>query len=129
VPPAASRLRLWAPVAVWMAVIFIASSRSVPAAVSRVPDWIPHAIEYAVLAVLSCRAMAGGLHAPVAPSVAAGAMAFAFLYGVTDELHQSFVPGRFAEAADLVKNLAGAALAAFACAIPRGDGAPRRKAA
>ena len=127
--PAASRLRLWAPVAVWMAVIFVASSRPVPAAVSRVPDWIPHTVEYAVLAVLACRAMAGGLHAPVGPAVAAGAMAFAFLYGVSDEFHQSFVPGRAVEAADLVKDLAGAALGAGACALPRGDGAPRRKAA
>ena len=125
----ASRLRSWAPVVAWMAVIFIASSRPVPAAVSGVPDWIPHTVEYAVLAVLACRAMAGGLHAPVRPAVAAGAAAFAFLYGVTDEIHQSFVPGRFAEAADLVKDLAGAALGAGACALPRGDGAPRRKAA
>lgn len=127
--PAASRLRLWAPVVVWMALIFLASSRPVPAAVSRVPDWIPHTVEYAVLAILACRAMAGGLQAPVAPAVAAGAVAFAGLYGVSDELHQSFVPGRTAEAADLVKDLAGAVLGAFACAIPRRDGATRRKAA
>jgi len=125
----ASRLRSWAPVVAWMAVIFAASSRPVPAAVSGVPDWIPHAIEYAVLAVLACRAMAGGLHAPVSPAVAAGAVALAFLYGVSDEIHQSFVPGRFAEAADLVKDLAGAVLGAGACALPRGHGAPRRKAA
>ena len=128
-PAGAPRLRLWAPVAVWMAVIFVASSRPVPAAVSQVPDWISHPAAYAVLAVLACRALAGGLHAAVAPRVAAQAAALAFLYGVTDELHQSYVPGRFAEAADLAKNLAGAALGAGACAIPRGDGAPRRKAA
>jgi VanZ family protein len=125
----ASRLRLWAPVAVWMAVIFLASSRPVPAAASGVPDWIPHTVEYAVLAVLACRAMAGGLHAPVGPAVAAGAVALAFLYGVSDEIHQSFVPGRSPEAADLVKDLAGAVLGAGACALPRRDGARRREAA
>ena len=127
--PRPSRLALWAPVAAWMAVIFVASSRPVPASVSRIPDWISHPIAYAILAVLLARALAGGLGAAVPVATAAGAVALAFAYGVTDEWHQSFVPGRFAEAADLIKNLAGAVLGAGACALPRGGTAPRRKAA
>jgi len=37
-------------------------------------------------------------------------------YGVTDEYHQSFVPGRTADPMDVVKDLAGAAAA---CALYR----------
>jgi len=35
---------------------------------------------------------------------------FASLYGVTDEIHQYFVPTREADVADIVANLAGAAI-------------------
>lgn len=121
--------RLWGPVAAWMAVIFAASSRPVPVPVAQVPDWMSHAAAYAVLAVLACRALAGGLRRPVPARAAALAVVLSFLYGVTDEAHQSFVPGRFPEAADLLKNLAGAAAGALACAVPRPRGEQRRKAA
>ena len=125
---AAGRLRLWAPALAWMAVIFIASSRAVPAPVSRVPDWVSHPVAYAVLAVLLLRAMAGGLGEPVTFALAARAVIAAFLYGVTDEFHQSFVPGRDADPADLIKNLGGAILGAGACAAMAGS-VRRRKAA
>jgi VanZ family protein len=111
-----------------MAVIFLASSRAVPAPVSQVPDWVSHAIAYAVLALLVARALAGGLGEPVPLAMAARAVAAAFLYGVTDEVHQSFVPGRHADPADLVKNLCGAVLGAGACAAAGASDA-RRKAA
>jgi VanZ family protein len=111
-----------------MAVIYIASSRAVPAPVSAVPDWVSHGIAYGVLALLLVRAMAGGLGEPVPLAVAARAVSAAFLYGVTDELHQSFVPGRHADPADLLKNLGGAVLGAGACAAAGGS-LRRRKAA
>ena len=38
-------------------------------------------------------------------------------YGVTDEFHQSFVPGRFASAGDLLADLAGALLGVFAARV------------
>ena len=117
-PP--SRLSLWAPVAAWMAVIFFLSSRPLPAAASGVPDWATHGAGYALLAVLAARALAGGLARPASAGQAAAAVALSVAYGVTDEFHQSFVPGRVAEASDLVKDLAGAAAGAFACALPRG---------
>jgi VanZ family protein len=111
-----------------MAVIFVASSRTVPAPVSQVPDWISHAVAYALLSVLLVRAMAGGLGEPAPLALAARAVVAAFLYGVTDEFHQSFVPGRHADPADLIKNLGGAVLGAGACAAAGGFDR-RRKAA
>ena len=120
----------WAPVVAWMAVIFFLSSRPVPAAVSDVPDWISHPAGYAVLALLACRALASEARGAAPASLAVRAVVVAPLFGVTDEAHQSVVPGRSAEAADLIKDLAGAVAGAGAWfASPRAFGAQRRKAA
>jgi VanZ family protein len=112
-----------------MAFLFALSSRAVPGPVSHVPDWLSHGAAYAVLAVLACRAVAGGLALPVTAGTAAGAVLISFLYGVTDEIHQAWVPGRQADPWDLAKNLAGAVAGAMACAWPRPAGERPGKAA
>jgi VanZ family protein len=122
-------LRLWGPVLAWMAFLFAMSSRAGWGAASQVPDWMTHGAGYAVLAALACRGLAGGLGRPVTARVAALAVLIATAYGVTDELHQSFVPGRVADAWDLLKDLAGAVAGALACAWPRPTDEQRRKAA
>ena len=99
----------WALVAAWMAVVFSFSSISNLGRAKRVPDWISHPIEYGVGAVLFCRALAGGRPGPLRLSTALTATLLATAYGVTDEYHQSFVPGRTSDFADVVKDLAGAA--------------------
>jgi VanZ family protein len=48
---------------------------------------------------------------------AALAAAIAALYGVTDEIHQSFVPGRQPSASDVAADLVGGAFGGFACAL------------
>ena len=113
------RVVRWAPVALWMAVIFALSSRPLPASVSRIPDWMTHGAGYAILGALLCRALSGGLRQATPARLAVVAVAISVLYGVTDELHQSFVPGRLADPWDLVKDFGGAAVAAAACAWPR----------
>ena len=99
----------WALVAAWMAVVFFFSSISNLGRAKRVPDWISHPIEYGVGAVLLCRALAGGRPGPLTLSTALTAMLLATAYGLTDEYHQSFVPGRTSDPMDVVKDLAGAA--------------------
>jgi VanZ family protein len=99
----------WALVAAWMAVVFFFSSLSNLGAAARVPDWISHPVEYGVGAVLFCRALAGGRPGPLRLSTALSATLLATTYGVTDEYHQSFVPRRTSDFADVVKDLAGAA--------------------
>lgn len=106
--------RLWGPVLVWAAAIFAASSRSDTGLAGRIPDWLTHGIAYGVLSLLLARALAGGFGAPLATGTAVLAVALATAYGVSDELHQSFVPGRDASAADVLKDLAGAAVGAGA---------------
>jgi hypothetical protein len=113
------RVVRFGPVALWMAVIFAFSSRVLPAAVSRIPDWTTHGTAYAILCALVCRALAGGLRQSTPARLAVLAVAISVLYGVTDEFHQSFVPGRQADSWDLVKDFGGAAVAAAACAWPR----------
>ena len=112
-----------------MALVFVLSSRARWGPLSDMPDWSTHAAGYAVLAVLACRALAGGLRRSVTVRVAAGAVLISALYGVTDEVHQSFVPGRTADAWDLMKDVAGAAVGALACAWPRPESEQRSRGA
>ena len=105
-------LLLWGPVLLVMAVIFGASSvpnlRRLPGDIS---DHTGHFLAYAGLALVCLRALAGARWAGVTWSRAAGAWLISVLYGVSDELHQRFVPGRFAALDDLVADALGAATA------------------
>jgi VanZ family protein len=106
----------WALVVAWMAAVFGVSSISNLGPAARVPDWISHPIEYGVGAVLVGRALEGGRRRPLTMSTALTATLLVTAYGVTDEYHQSFVPGRTADPADVAKDLAGATAA---CALYR----------
>ncbi len=108
------RLALWGPVAVWLAVIFAASAQSNVGSFGRIPDWITHGIEYGILAVLLCRAFAGGFGAALSPRDALLVVALATAWGISDEWHQSFVPGRQSSAADVGKDLLGCSVAVLA---------------
>jgi VanZ family protein len=70
-------------------------------------DVAGHFTVYAVLAILWERALAA---AGVARS-ARWAFAICVIYGISDEFHQSFVPGRAADIFDVFTDAAGAAVA------------------
>jgi VanZ family protein len=115
-------LRLWGPVAAWMAVIFAASSRRLPGYVAVLPDWSTHSAAFAALSILCCRALAGGLGPSLRSGDALLAVVFSAAYGVSDEYHQSFVPGRDATAWDVAKDAVGAVIGAWLYArviVPR----------
>ena len=67
-----------------------------------------HVPAYAVLAWAWHWALAAWLRVATAQMI--GACTIAVAYGVFDEWHQSFVPGRYASLADVVFDVAGAAL-------------------
>jgi VanZ family protein len=119
---------LWAPVIVWMAVIFALSAQStLPSLPQGAADTIfkkaGHAVAFAILCVLVAR----GLHGPQPAQWRrlASAVALAALYGATDEWHQSFVPGRSTRVLDWLVDLSGAMVGAWAYARARSGPRPR----
>ena len=91
--------------------IFWQSSGPLPPRAFSLPGLDKRALKavYALLAWLAARAFAtlpSGAYAGLMPWAAA---LFAALYGLSDEVHQAFIPGRSADAWDLVADTAGAA--------------------
>lgn len=111
--PGLTRAVHWLLAAAWMGGIFYLSHQSTPlgATANNIGAIVAHLGLYTGLALLLYWALAGGVgtHAEAPAWVLTGlAFALAVLYGVVDELHQAFVPGRVASEADLALDAAGA---------------------
>lgn len=99
-----SALRAWGPPLAWAAAIFWASSRpSVGIHLVGGLDKVVHFGVYAVLGALLARAW----------TWPPGVIAAGWLYGLSDEFHQTFVPGRTAEAADWIADALGVMVGLF----------------
>ena len=112
-----TQLCRWGPLFGHMGVIFYFSSLPRPGLAEFAPDYVLHFAGYAVLGLLAVRAFAGRLLAPAAGRVYLYAVAFSLAYALTDEWHQSFVPGRFPSLEDAAADGLGAAAAASALAF------------
>ena len=113
--PAVRLLYVWGPAVLMMAVLFAASSASDTSAVPPVfTDTILHVGAYAALGLTVFRAFADARFERMTPLRALAAVLFCILYGVSDEFHQSFVPGRTPDVKDLVADGVGAAAGAGA---------------
>jgi VanZ family protein len=106
---------LWGPVVGWCGLIFYLSG--IPDLGTGLGQWdlllrkLAHIGEYAVLAGLLWRAFGGsGIRRP--PLLFWTSFLAAAVYAVSDEYHQSFVPGRFGSSLDVFLDSAGALLAA-----------------
>ena len=77
-----------------------------PAGIS---DKTGHLAGYFLLGALVARAIAAGEWSGYTWPTAATAWVFAAAYGVTDEWHQSFVPGRTPDVGDWMADAVGAA--------------------
>lgn len=107
----------WGPVVLYAGVIFYLSSRShpdddLPSLFDLFGDKVLHLVEYAGLGGLCYRAFRWGLEGPLASRAMFWAIGAASVYGVTDEVHQLFVPFREAGWQDWLADTAGAALGA-----------------
>jgi VanZ family protein len=112
--PVVARLAsTWLPLLVWMALIFAFSSLHggghLPAAEVALRK-LAHVAGYFVLTLLLLRALQ---RSDVAAAMLA-AIVLALAYAVSDEWHQSFVPGRTATPRDVAIDGLGLALAALA---------------
>lgn len=113
----------WLALAGWLGLIFYLSHQTSPPSVpgrglGGPESGLAHVAVYAVLATLCFWALARSVRRE-GPLWALAAVAFALtvLYGVTDELHQAFVPGRTASQADILMDAAGALLGIGAAAL------------
>jgi hypothetical protein len=106
---------LWGPPLAWMAVIFAASSISdIPEPPGGFTAPVGHFAEYAVLSLLLVRALTGNRWADVTWRVALVSVLVSTAYGISDEWHQSFVPGREPDLLDVLIDATGASTAAGA---------------
>lgn len=109
------RLRYWGPVCAYAALIFYLSSlphpeERLPSFVGLFSDKVLHAVEYAVLGGLVYRAFRWGTNGALQAWAGALALLATSLYGLSDELHQAFVPNRDASGWDWLADSVGAML-------------------
>ncbi|MBI2914848.1 MAG: VanZ family protein [Firmicutes bacterium] len=104
------RILAWGPALVYAGFIAFGSSLPGGTVETRVPDFVLHGLEYMGLGVLTHLGFRWGLGHTEARS-ALLAVLVSTVYGVSDEIHQSFVPGRESSLLDLLADGAGATLA------------------
>lgn len=113
--------RYWAPVAAYAALIFYGSAQShpdedLPSFIMEFSDKMLHGIEYAGLGALCYRAFRWGTNDSWARQAALLALLATSLYGISDEVHQWFVPFRESSWQDWLADTIGAAVGVAAIA-------------
>lgn len=104
----------WIAAAAYAAAIFAVSSSPQPFGVQGLPPFVDKVIHAAVFGGFSLTvwmALRYTAYRMSAIRLSLLAVIVATLYGLTDEIHQSFVPGRMMDGLDLVADAIGAGLA------------------
>ena len=112
---------IWLPPALYAGLIFWLSSQSLSAVrLGFGTDWVAHAVLYAGLGYVLVNSLRlagrGGMSLVVVILCAA--------YGLSDEIHQSFVPGRTFEFMDIAADALGGYLAVLFCRVAAARGWP-----
>lgn len=115
-PASPSRLALWGPVVAYMALTFVLSAMPSPPSPAGVSDKLEHFVFYGGLALVTLRATARGRIDGLTPLALVLAWVITTGYGVTDEMHQAFVPQRTPDVADVAADALGATVALIAAA-------------
>ena len=100
-----------------MALIFLVSSVPGDDLPGHFWDKGAHLLEYAGLGVLFLLPLASARLSQVTPRAAGIAVLLSTLYGVFDEVHQYFTPGRSPDVRDVVADVVGAAAGVAAVLI------------
>ncbi len=104
-----TNLYYWVPAFLYAALIFFLSHQSDPPGAQVVPDYTAHFFEYALFGLTLTWGATSGFRRPLTSKSAAFLGVIAFLYAISDEFHQSFVPDRVASVGDLAVDILGAA--------------------
>lgn len=90
------KIRFWIPLCLYAGVIFYMSSLAKPLPEIDMPqfDKVLHLIEYSVFGFLAARAFRNSTNEMFIRNCAIIGIAITLLYGISDEIHQFFVPGR-----------------------------------
>jgi VanZ family protein len=117
----------WVPVALYAGTIFYISAQSHPEEqlpsilVKDVNDKVLHAVEYAGLGGLCYQAFRWGVNGQAASRALLFAIVTASLYGMTDEVHQLFVPFRESSWQDWLADTIGAVIGAMSWRFLRSE--------
>ena len=109
-----SNLKFWFPVFGYSAIIFCLSSiPGGPAPAFLPPGWdkVAHTVEYVPWGLLAARALRLTVGSNSGKIWWFAALA-GFMYGLTDEFHQGFVPGREVSIYDALADFVGSAIGA-----------------
>ncbi len=100
-----NRLRAWGPAAAWAGLLFTLSALPELPSAGSIPygDKLAHLLAYAVFGAL----LAFGRRRAERPVAHLLLLAIGALYAVSDEWHQSYVPGRVPDVADWLADLVG----------------------
>ncbi|HYM87555.1 MAG TPA: VanZ family protein [Nitrospiraceae bacterium] len=109
----------WMPVVLYAGVIFFLSAQSHPEEqlpsflFEGVSDKVLHAVEYGILSLLCYRAFRWAAGSAVARQAVVLAIVTASVFGLTDEVHQLFVPFRESSWLDWLADTVGAVIGAL----------------
>ena len=93
------------------ALFYVQSLSTLPSPPGNLTDKHEHFFFYGILAGLALRALANGRWRGIKAPTVAGAILISSLYGVSDEFHQRFVPGRTYEVLDMAADAIGSVAA------------------
>jgi VanZ family protein len=99
------------PAILQMAAIFYTSSRPLPTSIAIFPDYLLHGFCYFVLCIFLFIAFRGFVPTCKFFTISVLAISVASVFGILDEIHQSFNPYRYATVSDAGADAGGALLA------------------
>lgn len=102
------KIMLYSPLILWTVFIYYLSSVPARDIKTTIPDYVVHMIEYGILSLLIYRVVAAVHGESVRSHI--GTWICAIIFGVTDEIHQFFIPGRTPSFRDLSFDALGAGL-------------------
>lgn len=108
-------IRYWMPLYVYAGIIFYFSSLPHPVPSISIPyfDKALHIIEYTCLGFLAARAFKNSSRKAFYERFKMLAILAAVLYGISDEIHQAFVPFREFSVFDIIADMLGGMLGVF----------------